>query len=95
MTPRRAFVIGNLILAGCGTFLVVVFGSKIYHWYLTGDLWIMSRSGLGQFTTYGKFPVEAAIQFGIYTIFVGVGIVCIASAIIIPVYYRRQLMRRD
>ena len=95
MTPRRAFIIGNLILAGCGTFIVGVFGSKLFHWYLTGDLWIMSRSGFGQFTTYSKFPVEVAIQFGLYAVFVGVGIVCIALAITIPVYHRRQLMRRD
>jgi hypothetical protein len=95
MTPRKAFVVGSLLLAGFGALIVGEFGTKIYLWYLTGDLWIMSRSGLGQYASYSKFPVEVAIVLGIYALFVGVGIVCLGAALINPVYRWRHLLRRD
>ncbi|SDJ22081.1 hypothetical protein SAMN05444171_2285 [Bradyrhizobium lablabi] len=49
MTPRKAFVIGNLLSAGFGVLIVTNLGNAIYHWYLTGDLWMISRRGLGRY----------------------------------------------
>ena len=95
MAPRKAFIVGMLILAGFGALFIGCFGVEIYHWYLTGDLWIMSRSGLGQYTTYAKTPNAFVIQFGVYALLVGMGVVCLAAALINPVRYRKQLLRRD
>jgi hypothetical protein len=95
MKPRIAVVIGNLVVASFGALIVGVFGEPIYHWYLTGDLWIMWMGGFGVFTTFGTSPVEFIIQFGIYALSVGLGIFCLAAALILPAYRRRGPERED
>ncbi len=95
MRSRIAVIIGNLAVAGWGALLIDVFGQPVYHWYLTGDLWIMSRTGLGVFATFGKSPVAFIIQFGIYALCIGLGIFCLAAALIPLAYYRRCPERED
>ena len=95
MWPRITVIIGNLFFASWGALLVDVFGQPIYHWYFTGDLWIMSRTGLGVFATFDKSPVAFILQFGIYALCVGLGIFCLAAALIPLAYCRRDPERED
>jgi len=95
MKPRIAVIIGNLVVASWGALLVGVFGEPIYHWYLTGDLWIMSVMGFGAFTTFCKSPVAFIIQFGLYALSVGLGIFCLAAALMLTAYHRRPPERED
>jgi hypothetical protein len=95
MKPRITVIINNLLVAGWGALLVAVFGQPIYHWYLTGDLWIMSRMGFGAFATFGKSPVAFILQFGLYALCVGLGIFCLAAVLIPLAYYGRCQERKD
>ena len=67
MTPRKAVVIGCLISAGVGILVIAEFGSMIYHWCVTGELWTVGRSGIGgHFANYAKSSVEV-MSFLAYT----------------------------
>ena len=95
MRPRIAVIVRNLVVAGWGALLVDVFGQPVYHWYLTGDLWLMSRAGLGVFATFGKSTSGFIIQFGIHALCIGPGIFCLAAVLIPLAYYRRCPERED
>jgi hypothetical protein len=95
MTPRKAFVIANLLSAGFGALIVTNLGNAIYHWYLTGDLWMISRRGLGRYVSSSQFPVEVTSALCVYSLILALGILCLGAALINPVYYWRRLMRKD
>jgi hypothetical protein len=95
MTPRKAFVIGNLLSAGFGALIITKLGSEFYHWYLTGDLWMISRRGLGRYVSYNQFPVEVISALCVYSLILALGILCLGAAIINPMYYWRRLMQKD
>jgi hypothetical protein len=96
MTPRKAVIIGCLISAGFGAVLLGHYGSMIYHWYWTGNLWTASRSGInGHFATYAKSPVEVAFFLGLYGIFTSLGCLAISGAFFIVLYHWKRLFGRD
>ncbi|HLG83531.1 MAG TPA: hypothetical protein VKY22_21145 [Bradyrhizobium sp.] len=88
-------IIGNLVVAGWGALLVDVFGQPIYHWYLTGELWITLRADFGVFATFDRSPVAFIIEFGLYALCVGLGIFCLAAGLIQLAYYRRHPKPED
>ena len=96
MTPRKAVVIGSMISAGFGILAIAVFGSRIYHWCVAGELWTVSRSGLdGHFASYAKSPVEVAFFLGLYGIFAGLGCLAISGALFGTLYHWKRLFGRD
>jgi hypothetical protein len=84
-----------MFMFGVGALFAGVFGYRLYHWYFTGDLLLISRSGLSGSATYGESPVGFAIQFGIQALYFALGIACLAAAVIVPVHHRKRLSRTD
>jgi hypothetical protein len=94
MTPRKAVVTGSLISAGVGVLVIAEFGSMIYHWCVTGELWTVSRSGIGgHFANYAKSPVEVLCFLGIYGAFAATGFLACSVALYSTCYIWTRLTR--
>jgi hypothetical protein len=81
MTPRKAVIVGSLIVLGIGLVAIAFFGSMLSHWYVTDELWISGRFGGGHYITYDRSPSAFAYYFGFYGLGVAVGCVCILVAV--------------
>ena len=94
MTPRKAVVIGCLISAGVGILVIAEFGSMIYHWCVTGELWTVGRSGIGgPFANYAKSSVEVMSFLGIYGAFTATGFFAFSVALFNMLHYWTRLTR--
>jgi hypothetical protein len=92
MTPRKAVLIGCLISAGVGVLAFAEFGSMIYHWCVTGELWTVGRSGIGgHFASYAKSPFEVVSFLGIYGAFTATGVLAFSVALFNMLYYWKRL----
>jgi len=40
MSPRTAVIVGSIICLGAGAAMIAYFGSILYHWHATGDVWL-------------------------------------------------------
>jgi hypothetical protein len=49
MAPRKAVIVGSLILVGFGAGTIALFGSMLTHWYATDELWVVSRYQGGRY----------------------------------------------
>jgi hypothetical protein len=92
MTPRRAFIAGNLMLAGCGVLMIGFFGWPICQWYLSGDFWF---GGVNYSAHYDRVPPGFVIQFALCVLFTWVGLVCLITSFIVPFRYRKRLFSRE
>ena len=54
MAPRKAVMVGSLMLLGLGALAIALFGSMLFHWYGTDELWVVSRFQGGRYITYDK-----------------------------------------
>ena len=97
MTPRKAVLIGCILMFGVGVLFVGVFGHLLYLWYLTGDVQVTSmRAGLTLgHTTYREAPMMFVYQFGRQAAYCALGILLLVGAVIVPIYHRKRLFRTD
>ena len=98
MTPQNSFkvqsVIAFAILPAMGVSVIGLSCLNLYHWYLTGDLWVASKYSPGFLTTFSEAPVLFVLTFGMCLLFIGAGILLIALSIIGPARYRKQQQAR-
>ncbi|MCG2640839.1 MULTISPECIES: hypothetical protein [Bradyrhizobium] len=97
MTPRKAVLVGSVISFGTGVLFAGVFGYPLFHWYLTGDIEVISmRTGLTLgHTTYRESPVIFVLQFGQQAAYCALGVLLLVCAIIVPIYHRKRIFRTD
>ena len=100
MTTRNSFIVQSVIVfvvaSGIGVSVIVLAVSQLHHWYLTGDLWVLTKSaqGPGWYTTFGEAPVLFALTFGMYLIYLGAGFVFFWIAIFGSRHDRKQRQAR-
>ena len=89
MTLRKSVIIGCLILAGAGALLIGVFGLRIYHQYVWGGTTFVSgRASVVHLVFF-------TVRYGVYVLYVAVGLVCFATSVFLAIYYRRRLFGRQ
>ena len=81
MAPRKAVIVGSLILVGFGVGTIALFGSMLIHWYATDELWIVGRSQGSRYISYASSPSALVYYLGIYCLGVLFGTVCILAAL--------------
>ena len=100
MTPRNSFIVQSVIVfvlvSAMGVFVIVPAVSQLHHWYLTGDLWVITKWGRGPgwYTTFSEAPVLFALTFGMYMLYVGVGFAIVWIAFFGPSHYRKKQQTR-
>ncbi|MEA2914235.1 MAG: hypothetical protein QOJ15_6316, partial [Bradyrhizobium sp.] len=56
MTPQNSFIVQNVIVVVCmsamGVSAIGLSCLNLYHWYLTGDIWVASKYSPGFLTTF-------------------------------------------
>jgi hypothetical protein len=81
MAPRKAVIVGSLMLLGFGAVTIALFGSMLFHWYGTDELWVVSRLQGGRYITHDSSPSALSYYLGIYCVGVVFGGVCILAAV--------------
>jgi hypothetical protein len=98
MTPRNSFIVQSVIvfvfLSAMGAAVIGLSCLNLYHWYLTGALWVPGKYSKGWFTTSGEAPVLFVFTFGVYLLFIVVGTALIALGITSPAGYRKRQQAR-
>ncbi|QAU39111.1 hypothetical protein XH86_16655 [Bradyrhizobium guangdongense] len=97
MSPRKAVLIGCMLMLGFGVLFVGFWGHFLYLWYLTDEVQVISmRAGraLGH-ATYREAPMIFIYQFGRQAAFCALGLFLVAVAVIIPIYHRKRLFWPD
>jgi hypothetical protein len=95
MSPRKAVIVGCLILLGSGAAIIAVSGSMLFHWYATAELLILSRYDGGRYATYSNSPLAVVYYLGFYSVSFAFGVLLIITALYATVHYWARLTQRD
>jgi hypothetical protein len=95
MSPRKAVVFGCLLLLGGGAAVIACFGPILFHWYVTDELYILSRMRGGYYTAYSNSPLTVVYYLGIYGIGFAFGVLLITTALYAMARYWARLTQRD
>jgi hypothetical protein len=93
MAPRKAVIIGSLILLGIGALTVAFFGSMLSHWYAKDELWVFSRFNGGFYVSHATSPFVVDYYLGFYFLGVVFGGVCLIAALYGTFLLARQARR--
>ena len=82
-------------MLGSGAATITGFGSMLFHWYVTDELYILSRSRGGYYATYSNSPLSVVYYLGIYGISFAFGVLSITTALYATVRYWRALRAKN
>jgi hypothetical protein len=95
MSPRKAVVVGTLLLLGSGAALVAYSGPLLYHWHVTGELWVFTRFRGSYYTTYSNSPFPVLHELLIYGTMFAFGVTLIVIGLYAMVHYWPRLIEQN
>jgi hypothetical protein len=83
------------MLLGSGPAEIAVSGLALFHWYITDELWILSKHDGGHYAAYSNSPIAVVYYLGFYGIVFAFGVLSITAAFYTMVRYWARLAQRD